>query len=93
MLIDNIYYKNTFHLIGIHKEVHDLRRKFTSSLLLFYIVLSSLLLATQGNEWKILAAEDDESWHFIALGDSRNWEENSTNVNRKSILEYIRKRN
>jgi len=66
-----------------------LRKRILSSLLLFYIFLSSLLLATQANEWRVLAAEENESWHFIALGDARNWEENSTNIIRKSITEYI----
>ena len=46
-------------------------------------------MLTKTNEWITLAAEDDETWHFIALGDSRNWEENSTNIYRKAIIEYI----
>ena len=47
------------------------------------------MLATQSNDLKLLASEENDSWHFIALGDSRSWGENSTNIIRKSVIEYI----
>ncbi len=41
---------------------------------------------------RIIVSADDisyEPWNFIAMGDGRNWEENSTNPIRKSIIENV----
>jgi len=53
------------------------------------ILLSSLSMGFQSNKQVNSSETNYDPWHFIALGDSRNWEENSTNIFRKTIFEDI----
>lgn len=64
-------------------------RKSTFNLLLIGLIVSSLF--TMFNSGVSVSAEDIsyDPWNFIAMGDGRNWEENSTNPIRKSIIENI----
>ena len=65
------------------------KRKSSFNLLLISLIVSSLF--TMFNSGISVSADgiSYDSWNFIAMGDGRNWEENSTNPNRKSIIENI----
>ncbi|MHA1200514.1 MAG: hypothetical protein ACTSQF_14430, partial [Candidatus Heimdallarchaeaceae archaeon] len=53
------------------------------------VFLVSSSLRSTVNVQKITAEDSFEPWHFIALGDSRNWDENITNPVRKAVLEDV----
>lgn len=65
------------------------KRKSAYYLLFIGLIVSSLF--TTLHSLASVSAENIsyDSWNFIAIGDGRNWEENSTNPIRKSIIENI----
>ena len=66
-----------------------MKKKYIS-FFLFSIILISLLSMNQQNSFVFSSADTSYvPWHFIALGDSRNWEENSTHILRKTIFEDV----
>ena len=58
-------------------------------LLLILISICSSSLISQTTTSNVNANESSDPWHFVALGDSRNWEENTTNIIRKTIFEDV----
>ena len=65
------------------------KRKSAYNLLLIGLIASSLIAVFQSEATVSADNISYDPWNFIALGDGRNWEENSTNPIRKSIIENV----
>ena len=66
-----------------------MKRKLTNYAFLLLIALSITSL-TQSGAFVIEAqTETFEPWHFIALGDSRNWYENESNPFREAVIDDV----
>jgi len=66
-----------------------MKRKLIPLSIFCLIFISSLSMNSQSNLLNSSAETTYEPWNFIALGDTRNWEENTTNDIRKTILEDV----
>ncbi len=66
-----------------------MKRKLIPLSIFGLIIISSLSMNTQSNLLNGSAETTYDPWHFIALGDTRNWEENETNVFRQTIYEDV----
>ncbi|MBA7553250.1 3',5'-cyclic adenosine monophosphate phosphodiesterase CpdA [subsurface metagenome] len=67
-----------------------IHRKIVTFYLFYLFLLSSLFTLTQNNSWIIDAADESfDQWYFIAMGDNRNWDPNSTNIYRRNITESV----
>ncbi len=64
-------------------------RKLNSFLIVVLFLLSSLFMNTQTSVLEISAESSGEPWYFIALGDSRNWDENISNPIREGIFDKV----
>lgn len=63
--------------------------KSASNLLLIGLIISSLFTMFQSGVSVSADGISYEPWNFVAMGDGRNWEENTTNPIRKSVIENI----
>jgi len=59
------------------------------SFLVLIIILQSLVCISQNSSLVSSADDSVEPWFFIALGDSRNWDENISNPVRESIFDTV----
>ena len=66
-----------------------MKKKFISRLIFVILFLSSITAISQTNLVSSLIDNSYEPWYFVALGDSRNWSPNSTNLYRQTILEDV----
>ena len=57
----------------------------------FFVILLvfSLSIISLSNCHKVLFESSSDSWHFIAIGDTRNWGENDSNPIRSAIINSI----
>ncbi|MCE7741967.1 MAG: hypothetical protein GOP50_05870, partial [Candidatus Heimdallarchaeota archaeon] len=65
-----------------------MKKKLTTLMFLIIFLVSSSI-QTNSNVVQIEADDSYAPWHFIAFGDSRNWDENITNEIRKSVFEDV----
>jgi len=65
------------------------KKNYAINLLLISLIISSFFTLFYSGASVSADGISYDSWSFIAMGDGRNWEENSTNPIRKSIIENI----
>ncbi len=66
-----------------------MKRKLIPLSIFCLIFISSLSMNTQSNLLNSSAETVYDPWNFIALGDTRNWAENTTSVLRQTIYEDV----